>query len=292
VTGLQYEHMEQRRLDRADVLIELASDALGTPVTPVHDLSWPHGESTVIEARDPGGTLWIVKQVRDPAVHTRETRALRDWAPRLGAGSAPRLVAAVEDRSLIVMDRLPGRAGVATTASEFRQAGHLIRRLHEAEPATPDPGYPARAAHDVDRWIRRMPGVVSAAELGFVRSRLALLESMPPMPSGPVHNDNQPRNWLTDAGGRVRVVDFGKAKRDVQLRDFERMRHQEWRGRPDLREAFFDGYGRTLTGDEEQALDCIGAVAALTTILWARSHGAGPFEQHGRQTLERLRGTP
>jgi hypothetical protein len=131
--------------------------------------------------------------------------------------------------------------------------------------------------------------VVGPAELDFVRAQIATMESLPTPRNCPIHNDNQPRNWLTDADGTVRVIDFGKAKRDVQLRDFERMRHQEWRGRPDLRDAFFDGYGRRLTAAEEQTLACIGAVAAVTTILWARAHADEEFERHGRRTLEHLR---
>jgi hypothetical protein len=38
-----------------------------------------------------------------------------------------------------------------------------------------------------------------------------------------------------------------------------------------------------------QTLACIGAVAAVTTILWARAHADEEFERHGRRTLEHLR---
>ena len=276
-------------LEPPDVLLDLAANELRAPVTLHRNLSWAHGESTVLEVRDADQRRWIVKQTRDPAAFAREVHALTAWAPQLGAGRAPRIRVAVPERSLIVMDSLSGRAGAATTPAEFRQAGQLIRRLHDAEESSADPDYPARAPDNVARWVRRVPGVVGPPELDFVRARIATLESLPAPRNCPIHNDNQPRNWLTDADGTVRVIDFGKAKRDVQLRDFERMRHQEWRGRPDLREAFFDGYGRTLSEAEEQTLACIGAVAAVTTILWARAHNDEVFEQHGRQTLEHLR---
>jgi len=276
-------------LDPLDVVLDLAGRALASPLVLHRDRSWPHGESTVLEVRDAAGTPWIVKQARDPEAFAREARALLDWAPLLGDGLAPRLRATVADRALLVQDRLPGRAGTAATADEFRQAGRLIGRLHGAEPAVPDPDYAARCADNLDRWLHRVPGVVDGADLDFVRARIALVASMPAARSGPMHNDNQPRNWLTDAEGTVRLIDFGKAKRDVQLRDFERMRNAEWRGRPDLRDAFFDGYGRTLTDAEEQMLACVGAYAAATTILWARAHGDGPFEEHGRRALADLR---
>ena len=212
-------------LDPVDVVVDRAASEMTTSLVLHQDHSWNHGESTVLEVRDAAGTPWIVKQVRDAGAFEREIRALREWAPRLGDGMAPSLRAVVADGLLLVMDRLPGRAGIATTGAEFQQAGRLIRRLHEAAPTRPDPDYPARAVSNVDRWLHRVPGVVDDAELDFVRGQLALMASMPAARAGPVHNDNQPRNWLTDPGGTLRVIDFGKAKRDVQLRDFERMRH-------------------------------------------------------------------
>jgi Ser/Thr protein kinase RdoA (MazF antagonist) len=277
-------------LDPLDVVIDIASAGLKTPLVVHGDHSWPHRESSVVEVRDAEGTPLIVKQVRNPDAFEREVRALREWAPQLGEGMAPRLLAAIPDRSVLVMERLPGEAGAASTAPEFRQAGRLVSRLHAAEPTTADADYPARAWHGVERWTHQVPGVVDATELDFVRGEVRLLESMPAVHNGPIHNDNQPRNWLTDSAGTVRVIDFGRAKRDALLRDFERMQHEEWRGRADLREAFFEGYGRTLSDVEERTLSCIGAVAALTTGLWSRAHGDEGFEQHGWRTLEFLRG--
>lgn len=273
-------------------MLHLAEAALEAPVTLVHDHSWSHGESTVLEVRDASGTPWIVKRHTQPVGFDREVAALRDWAPRLGEGRAPRLRAALAEHHILVTTRLPGRAGTASTPAEYRQAGILTRRLHDAEPATTDPGYPARARENVDRWLHRVPGVVDAGDLAFVRSQIALLESMPPPARCPVHNDNQPRNWLSDDDGTVRVIDFGRARRDLRVRDFERMEQDQWRVRPDLRDAFLDGYGRPLTDAEERVLRCVGAVAAVTTVMWARAHGDAPFEAHGRETLRRLAAAP
>ncbi|GIJ70980.1 phosphotransferase enzyme family protein [Virgisporangium ochraceum] len=271
-------------------MLQLAEQALNTTVRPVRDHSWPHGEAEVLEVRDPGGGAWIVKRVKHREAYDREVHALTHWAPRLGAGRAPSLRATLPDHALLVMNRLPGRAGTASTPDEFRQAGRLIRLLHDAGPAQPDPDYPARARHNGDGWLHRVPGVVDRDDVDFVRAQIALMASMPAPLAGPIHNDNQPRNWLSDVDGTVRLIDFGKSKRDLHLRDVERMRQAEWRADPALGDAFLDGYGRPLTDDEDRMLDCIGAVAAITTILWARAHGDPTFENHGRETLNRLRG--
>ncbi|MGA8113967.1 MAG: aminoglycoside phosphotransferase family protein [Actinocatenispora sp.] len=270
-------------------MVQLAASMIGTSLDVRHDHSWAHGESTVVEVSGSTGSAWIVKQVRDPATFAREVWALRAWAPRLGEGRAPSLIATDDDRAVLVMDKLPGESGTADTPDEYRQAGELIRRLHGAEATAPDPEYPARAAESVDRWVRRLPGIVDDGTLDFVRAQITLMTSLEPVRRGPVHDDNQPRNWMTDSAGVVRLIDFGKAKTDVQLRDFERMQHNEWRTGPELRDAFFDGYGRTLTRNEERMLSCVGAVSAVTTVLWARAHSDDAFEQQGWRVLARIR---
>ena len=276
-------------LDPIGTLLELAAGALGRRLELRRDRSWPHGEARVVEVTDAAGAAWIVKQSSDAGAYEREVHALRAWAPRLGRGLAPSVAATVPDRSVLVMDRLPGDSGVAATAEEFRQAGRLIRRLHDAEEPTEDRDYPARAAENVARWLRRCPGVVDERDLDFVRAQIALLGSMEPPWRVPVHNDNQPRNWLTDRDGTVRLIDFGRTRIDVRLRDFDRMRYREWNPGSGSRDAFFDGYGRVLTDTEERTLACMRAVSAVTTILWARTHADGAFEREGRRLLDSLR---
>jgi thiamine kinase-like enzyme len=57
------------------------------------------------------------------------------------------------------------------------------------------------------------------------------------------HGDNQPRNWLVDDTGTIRLIDFGRAGIDAWIRDIDRMYFAEWAADPDLEDAFFDGYG-------------------------------------------------
>lgn len=94
------------------------------------DRSWDYAEAHVLEVIDGDGTGWIVKHCYRDRVFDRETKALADWAPAVGPDLAPRLYVYDAQSRTFVMDRLPGTAGVASTPDTHRQAGVLIRRLH------------------------------------------------------------------------------------------------------------------------------------------------------------------
>ena len=47
--------------------------------------------------------------------------------------------------------------------------------------------------------------------------------------------------------GDVSLIDFEHARINLPARDFVRLRFRIWAARPDLRDAFLDGYGRPLT---------------------------------------------
>ncbi|MFE9880174.1 hypothetical protein [Streptomyces sp. NPDC005784] len=61
-----------------------------------------------------------------------------------------------------------------------------------------------------------------------------------------------------------------------------------WGGRPDLEEAFWDGYGCVLTGEEERALRCLSALDATSAIAWGVPNGDLEIVERGRATLARL----
>ncbi|MFJ6495712.1 hypothetical protein [Streptomyces virginiae] len=64
-----------------------------------------------------------------------------------------------------------------------------------------------------------------------------------------------------------------------------------WTGRPDLRAAFLDGYGRRLTPVEERRLDCESAFDAVSGIAYGTAHGDPEVAERGHRTLYRLRAT-
>lgn len=272
-----------------DALLELARSAVGADRV-VADHSWPNGESAVLEVGDSTGRTWIAKRHFIDRAYQREVAALRDWAPRLGIGRAPMLLGADDASHSLITDRLDGEAGNAASPDAFRQAGQLTRTLHAAEPHGSATDHAAHLEQQLDSWLQvRMPGIIPADDEDFVRAQVRQLENLPAPETGPIHNDNQPRNWLVGADGVVRFIDFGRSAIDLVVRDFERMYFAEWRQHPELADAFFDGYGRPLSGDELALVRIRGAYQGLSTVLWARQHNSPDFEQHGWDILAQLR---
>jgi Ser/Thr protein kinase RdoA (MazF antagonist) len=275
----------------ADDLLGACERFLG-PVTMIADMSWRLGDNRVVEVRDREGRAWIAKAVLYQDGYDRELRALRRWAPALG-GSAPALLAADDERQLLIMASRPGRlaeeTGAQTDPAVHEQAGRLTRRLHDAEPPVLDPDIAASKAARLETWISRGSHLLSDEDVAFTREQVRPLATIGPLPTVPCHLDNQPRNWLVDDGGAVSLIDFGMCKRDVWVSDVRRLYVQQWVGRPDLRDAFYAGYGRTPTAADLALLRCYLAYSALTTIVWASDHGDPGFEEKGRRTLARLR---
>jgi aminoglycoside phosphotransferase len=276
------------RVAQRPALLEYAAAVLG-PVYFVGDRSWDHAEAHVIEVTDAEGVGWMVKHCFRSRVFERETAALRDWAPAVGAGRAPELRASDGESQTFITRRLPGTAGVAATPDAFRQGGELTRRLHDSGPTSPMYDLAETVAEQLESWLARMPGVADPADVDYARARLRDFADLPPTYEVRCHNDNQPRNWLVADDGTVAVIDFGKARIGVWLRDLERMYFAEWLGRPELQEAFLDGYGRALSDTDVERLRCMGIGGSIVGRLWAREHHAPDFEQHHIDMLDRIR---
>jgi Ser/Thr protein kinase RdoA (MazF antagonist) len=275
----------------AEDLLDACEPFLG-PVTLVRDLSWRLGDNKVVEVTDLGGRRWIAKAVLHREGYERELRALRRWAPALGAG-APVLLAADDGQQLLIMASRPGRLAEETNAeidpAVHEQAGRLTRLLHDAEPPVLDADAAASTARKLEIWISRGSGLLTDEDIDFSREEVRPMAGLGPVPTVPCHLDNQPRNWLVGNGGTVSLIDFGMCKQDVWVRDVRRLYVQQWVGRPDLRDAFYAGYGRTPTEADLALLRCYLAYSALSTVVWGREHGDPDFEEQGRRTLAELR---
>jgi Ser/Thr protein kinase RdoA (MazF antagonist) len=258
------------------------------------DRSWPHGDTRVLEVRDREGTSWFAKEHRLENRYRREVTAYRRWVPALHA-SAPSMLACDDELRVVIISRVPGEIAVTSSrgfdAEVQRRAGELLRRFHEAEPSRPWTGFAAEKREKLEAWATRAAGLLSARELDFARALARGLEQVDPPRQVPCHRDYSPRNWLVD-GDNVRVIDFDLATWEVWVNDLARLYFGIWWDRPDLRDAFLDGYGHGLDRQDLEVLLRCGAIAAISPIARAHEHGDSDFEEAGRRNLQRLMRRP
>lgn len=283
----------------AEPLVGWASQVLG-PCGLVRDCSWEHRLSRVLRLRDQRGGEWILKRHLDLDRYQAELGAYQRWVPAL-SDRAPQLRAHDDELQAIVISVVPGlpapwpapaspgpgpRRRAAEQAVQ-RSAGAALGLLHQAQPPLPWPELgPAKAA-ELDQLAPLAAGLLTTRELGFARSEAAMLAAVTGACRVPCHRDYTPRNWLVTGGGAVRVIDFEWARLDAAPADLARLHLGVWDGRPDLREAFLDGYGR-LDDVGQAVLRGSAAVTAVWLIIKARETGQPSFECASRAALHRL----
>lgn len=257
------------------------------PYRLVADRSWDNGDAHVVEIRGADGVTWFVKAHRHAHHYAREVDAYRRWVPALG-GHAPSLRGHDAGLSVLLLSGVPGTPGTPdnTTPAIQHQAGRLLRALHDAEPPVPWPGFAHEQRAKFDRWAGRAAALLERRCVDFVASQLATFTGVTP-DAVPCHLDYSPRNWLV-ADSVVYVIDFEFARRHCWQQDLSRLFFGEWQTDPAAREAFLDGYGRTLAGDDLALLLALGAASAMSTVVWAREHGDAAFEAAGRRNLAAL----
>ena len=238
------------------------------------------------------GEEFVVKQHLNRPLHEREVHAYRHWTGVLGS-SAPRLVAVDDPAMIIVTSALPGSPGSGDlTPSVYRQAGVLLRRFHSAEPSGDLAWFNGWLRDRADHWTSRAAALMTEADAKLIESHLAALRRTEVPRGGPCHLDFQPRNWLISNSGDFSLVDFEHARIDLPARDFVRLRFRIWAARPELRNAFFDGYGRQLTEAEDQLVWHLGAIDALTALVRGHETGDPELIASGHATLQQLRKQP
>ena len=276
-------------MDRPDEVVAAARRLLG-PFEVVADLSWKDlGLSLVLEVRTADGRSLIVKSHHDEYRNRFEVAAYERWVPAI-ADRAPALVAHDDGTVLVVTKLEAGPPAPELPVAVHADAGRVLRRFHGAGEPVVDPDWADQRLANLRAWIERMPeGLIDADDVAFVEREASVLRDLPPPTMVPCHSDYQPRNWRVDDDGRVFVFDFEKARHDWWIHDIQRMWWREWRDRPDLRDAFFEGYGRTLDDTELAALRANSARGHLVQIVWATEHGDRTFAAEGRAQLARLR---
>lgn len=161
----------------------------------------------------------------------------------------------------------------------YTQAGALLRTLH-AQASREDDEYEGRTTARALSWLDGPHRI----DTDVARDARRILEADPARMVSvvPTHGDWQPRNWLMDEG-TVRVIDFGRFAFRPAATDFVRLAAKQWRGRPNLERAFFDGYGEDPRDPERWRLHALRE--AIGTACWAYQVSDEAFEAEGHRML-------
>lgn len=281
-------------MDLPAPLADMARRAVGT-ISSVMDRSWPRENSAVWEITASGRRCFI-KQHPSARFHDREVTAYRQVVSSLGQGRAPELIPSDHGLMTMVITGLPGQVlrdlslPAATDMEAYRQAGQLLRRIHNVPIAVNRVRGIERAAGRCEEHLRRADGLLTSQQIALVRACAAQLSVLgPQIAVTATHGNFQPRHFLWDQQvGQLAVIDFERAEPGPAVRDLVRLEYRNWDTRPDLRAAFLDGYGRNLTDEKTEALRCLAALDALSGVQWGTAHGDEKVVHRARTTFARL----
>lgn len=293
-------------LDQLRELLAWCATAVG-PCEPVDTDVRFHGRTSVLKLKAAPGFCYL-KVHRERATWDPEVHAYENWAQAFG-DKAPRLLAVREQEpGALLLAELPGEVIAdrpipdAHLSRAWQEAGRALAGLHAfgigehfgpcrrdgtmAGPRVRDAEeyVSSRLAADAERAERSE--FLDAAEMGIIRGAQKLVGAYEGERSVPCHRDYGPDNWLIAAADRwTGVIDFEMSAWDVRVADFSRYPRWEWMLRPDLVDAFFDGYGRTLTAAEQEQLLVAHVQYALSAILWGHEHEYHGFVREGHDAL-------
>lgn len=242
----------------------------------------------VLRVQDHHGGSWIVKNPTLPIAFAAELRAYREWVPTF-ADQAPALISHDEATRTLILSWLPGAVSGTRQHPQHRDAGRLLARIHSAPVSGPEAALGERMHRRLDAALQRAPvGLIKESDHQFAtRSIVELDRSHADMPQVPCHGDFGPHNWLRHAE-KVTAIDFGAAAVAPVVWDFARLFLGPWWERPAIAAAFFEGYGRTLTGEEQEAVRLLTPVFAISLLTHAVLSDDRQLARRARRRLDLL----
>jgi len=297
--------------EQTDQLLEWCQSAIG-PCEFASDQTRAHpGERVGTHLlRTPDGPCFL-KTHKELAGWELEVHGYERWARAFG-DQAPKLLAVRDVEPLgIIISEVSGRIleemslPPDTEREVWRDAGRALAPLHRLEvgecfgPCHRDGscvGQPITDAieyvtSELTSWTERgqRDRVLTSAELATIQAAHRLAPAFAGEHATPCHRDYCDANWIIDADNRwAGVIDFEFAYWDVRAADFTRYAQWEWLERPDLVDAFFEGYGEPLEGKLLQQV-LVGHVQyALSAVVWGSDYGYFGFAREGHQSFERL----
>ena len=283
-------------------LRDFATSVLGSDAT-FEDVSRVAGrQSTVWRITTKHDEVYFLKSHERQQLYEREVRALEEWAPLLprpGWWSIGELVSKSEDIPAVIVTAVAGDTldTAPVTDGERREMFALAGRFASILHSLPieDDGDEEYAW----TYLKRAEHLIGLAEpyldrgtVEWARSVISKGEAFAGTERVATHHDYSPRNWLIDRGDdgiRFGLIDWERARMDHWLQDAQRIAHDHWQTDPQLREAFFEGYGRAPTEAEERQLDLLTLLNTIGAVPWAIERNDAGFERLSRRIIERLK---
>ncbi|RYG47584.1 aminoglycoside phosphotransferase family protein [bacterium] len=262
-----------------------------------------HGYSQLERVRV-GEVFYWVKRHRYPGKQAGEIHALRFWGP--GLGRTPELVAWSVDPAVVILREIEGVAPELNDLELWREGGEWLSRMHALEndwlgapdtegapQSAPEKDSVASFAVAVETRLRdgRDHGWLDEREIAFVSEQMNIrAPSLAGDTPRAVHRDFGPRNWIARPGGGLAgVIDFEHAVWGNRCMDLGRLSIYSLDARPDLREAFFAGYG-PVSAELEAQIEAGRLLHAVGGLVFAHRVGDVPFQEMNRLALWRMMG--
>jgi aminoglycoside phosphotransferase (APT) family kinase protein len=283
-----------------DALKVFAEATLGSGLE-VEDRSRAFGRKSLtwhILAED--GTGFYMKRHEFRHHYVAEVRALKYWVPHLTDGAwwaTPEVLATSDELGAVILTELPGEIiedsspGDDELLSAYKNAGRLARSLHDADiDLSDEPREQLYAPDGIERYFEMSRGHLDASTSDWVEAILTRADVWAGQKVVPMHGDYSPRNWIFQPGDPTfNVIDWERSRPGYWVEDIQRMTHDHWLNAPQLRAAFFEGYGRTPTEAEWRQANQITLINAVGGVGWAISHGDERFAGHNRRVIERFK---
>ncbi|WP_259294662.1 aminoglycoside phosphotransferase family protein [Streptomyces canus] len=235
----------------------------------------------------------FVKRSPSTTDYEREIQGYAYASRALAPHEAPRLLAADTDLQVIMTSLQPGDVvrGLPLQAAAERRvyelAGALLRRWHDHSAPASDQNLADTRASMSDQAQEATACLASTAEhLDTAQRKLVqcVAEELPQLTSGlPTvfrHGDYSTRNWMWHPTHGHGVIDFAMSAPGLAVEEFVWLCGAVWVVRPDLKAAYFSGYGRPLSDTEEWVL------RLLTTRLGVSYLNSG-LTKHESALVER-----
>ncbi|MFF4924242.1 aminoglycoside phosphotransferase family protein [Kitasatospora sp. NPDC001261] len=270
-------------------------------VDQVADVSWPKAKSQVWRV-SAGGRAAYVKLSPSALDYQREITGYQHAGRALDPGGAPRLLAADPALLAIMSSPQPGLVvrdlplDPRDEQRVYELAGRALRRWHDASAPATDrerEAIGASMAQQADEATTCLDSAghhLDAAQRALVR---CVAEELPQLTRQvPVvyrHGDFATRNWLWDsASGVLGLIDFEMAAHGLAAEEYTWLYGAVWVTRPDLKNAFFDGYGRPLTAEEDRLLHLLTTRLGVSYLHTGLIKKDTVLTDRGRLVLTRL----